>query len=114
MTIRIISDILIAIGVIFAAAGTKGVLKMPDLFSRMQASTCISTLGVAGVCLGALVYTIFGLHNPADAVKILVIMLMVFVTNPVGSHAIFKGAYRAGYRPDKEMEIDAFRRDFDE
>lgn len=114
MTIRIISDILIAIGLIFALAGTKGVLKMPDLFSRMQASTCISTMGVVGVALGTMVYTIFGLHSPSATIKILIIMLMIFITNPVGSHAIFKGAYRAGFRPEKKMEVDDFRRDFDE
>ena len=114
MTIRIISDALIAIGLIFALAGTKGVLKMPDLFSRMQASTCIATMGVIGVGLGTMVYTIFGLHSASASIKILVIMLMILVTNPVGSHAIFKGAYRAGFRPEKKMEVDDFRRDFDE
>ena len=46
--------------------------------------------------------------------KITMILLMIFITNPVGSHAIFKGAYRAGFRPDKKMEVDDFRRDFDE
>ena len=48
------------------------------------------------------------------AVKIAVIVLMIFVTTPVGSHAIAKGAYRAGFRPEKRMEVDEFRRDFDE
>lgn len=112
--VRIIVDILVLISAYFALAGTLGVLKMPDIFSRMQASTCITTLGVLGVCLGGILYAVFVLHEPSAAVKIAVIALMIFVTNPVGSHAIFKGAYRAGFRPDKEMEVDDFRRDFDE
>ena len=37
--------------------------------------------------------------------------LLIFVTNPLGSHAIAKGAYRAGIRPDKPMEIDDLGRD---
>ena len=112
MLIRIIADLLIVIGAVFALAGTIGTLKMPDTFSRMQASTCISTLGVLGVGLGALVYAIFVMHSPSAAVKIAVITLLVFVTNPVGAHAIAKGAYRHGIRP--EMKADHFRRDFDE
>ena len=114
MLIRIIADLFLLIGAIFALAGTIGTLKMPDTYSRMQASTCISTLGVLCVGLGALVYAIFAMHGASAAIKIAVIILMIFVTNPVGSHAIIKGAYRAGFRPEKRMEVDEFRRDFDE
>ena len=52
--LRIIIDVLIAVGAFFALAGTLGVLKMPDTFSRMQASTCITTLGMLGVAIGGL------------------------------------------------------------
>ena len=114
MLIRIIADLFLLIGAVFALAGTIGVLKMPDTYSRMQASTCVSTLGILCVGLGALVYAIFAMHSASAAIKIGVIVLMIFVTNPVGSHAIIKGAYRAGFRPEKRMEVDDFRRDFDE
>ena len=50
--LRIIIDVLIAVGAFFALAGTLGILKMPDTFCRMQASTCITTMGVIGVGLG--------------------------------------------------------------
>jgi multicomponent Na+:H+ antiporter subunit G len=59
MIVRIIADVLIAIGAIFALAGTIGILKMPDTFSRMQASTCVPTLGMLGAMLGALLIAIF-------------------------------------------------------
>ena len=114
MLIRIIADVLLLIGAVFATAGTIGTLKMPDTYSRMQASTCISTLGILCAGLGALAYTIFVMHSASASVKIAVIVLLVFATNPVGSHAIIKGAYRAGFRPEKRMEVDEFRRDFDE
>ena len=54
MLIRIIIDLLIVGGLVFAVAGTIGILKMPDPFSRMQAATCISTMGVLGVALGGI------------------------------------------------------------
>ena len=114
MLIRIIADLFLVIGGVFALAGTIGTLKMPDTYSRMQASTCISTMGVLGVAIGALLYTIFVMGSASASIKVAVIALLIFVTNPVGSHAIIKGAYRAGFRPEKPMEVDAFRRDFDE
>ena len=114
MWLKILSDVLIAVGAFFALVGVLGILRMPDTFCRMQASTCVSTLGVIGVALGGLIYAIFVMGSASAAVKIAVIVLMIFVTNPVGSHAIAKGAYRAGIRPEKRMEVDEFRRDFDE
>lgn len=112
--LRTIIDILIAVGAIFALAGTIGVLKMPDTFCRMQASTCITTLGVIGVGIGALLYTLCIMHSASAAIKVAVIVLLIITVNPVGAHAIAKGAYRAGIRPAKKMQVDDFRRDFDE
>lgn len=112
--LRIIIDIFIALGAFFALAGVIGIIKMPDTYCRMQASTCITTAGVLGVCAGALLYAIFVMHHPATAVKVVVIAGLIFITNPVGAHAIAKGAYQHGIRPEKEMEVDDLRRDFDE
>ena len=99
MLIRIIIDLLIVGGLVFAVAGTIGILKMPDPFSRMQAATCISTMGVLGVALGGILYTIFVMHNSAAAIKIVAIALMTY------SH---------GYRPKKKMDTDDLGRDFNE
>ena len=114
MILRIIIDLLMVCGLYFALAGTKGVLKMPDTFCRMQASTCISTLGMLGVAVGGVLYAAVIMHSASSAIKIAVIALMIMVTNPVGSHAIAKGAYSHGYRPEKKMETDDLGRDFDE
>ena len=114
MILRVVIDVFIVLGFVFALAGTKGILKMPDAYCRMQASTCITTLGTVGVVIGAALYAFFIMGSPAAGVKVLVIGMLVITINPVGAHAIAKGAYRHGVRPDKEMEIDDFRRDFDE
>ena len=114
MLLRIIIDVLIAVGAVFALAGTIGIIKMPDTFCRMQASTCVSTLGIIGVCLGALLHAILVMGSVSAAVKIVLIGALVLVTNPIGSHAIAKGAYQAGIRPEKEMEVDDYGRDFNE
>ena len=112
IVLRILIDVLIVGGLVFALAGTLGVLKMPDTFSRMQASTCITTMGVLGAGIGGALYAAFFLHSAATTVKVIVIVLLVLTINPVGAHAIAKGAYRHGIHP--EMKADHFRRDFHE
>ena len=111
---RIVIDILLAVGFVFALAGVKGILQMPDAFCRMQASTCITTLGTLGVILGGALYAFFVMGSVSTGVKVLFIGLLIITINPIGSHAIAKGAYKNGVRPDKEMEIDDYGRDFNE
>lgn len=111
---RIVIDILLAAGFIFALAGTKGILQMPDTFCRMQASTCITTLGVLGVIIGGALYAFFVMGSAATGIKVLLIGVLIITVNPIGAHAIAKGAYRNGIRPDKEMEIDDYGRDINE
>ena len=114
MALRIVIDAFIVIGAFFALAGTLGILKMPDTFCRMQASTCIPTLGVLCTAIGAVLYAAVIKGSAADAVKIGVIALMILLTNPVAAHTIAKGAYKAGIRPDKELNPDDYGRDLDE
>jgi len=113
MAIRIVIDLLIAIGLFFALAGTKGIIKMPDTFCRMQASTCISTLGVLCTAIGAVLYAILIMGSVSAAIKVGLIALLILLTNPIGSHVIAKGAYKAGIRPEKEMSVDDYGRDFE-
>ena len=114
MALRIGMDVFLAIGLIFALAGTKGILKMPDALSRMQASTCVATLGVIGVVIGGLIYAIGVMGSAGTAIKIALVGLLILVTNPIGSHVLARGAYKAGIRPEKKMETDELGRDFDE
>ena len=113
MALRIVIDLLMVIGLIFAAAGVIGLIKMPDTFSRMQASTCISTLGVLCTAIGAVLYAAIIMGSAGTAVKIGVIALLILLTNPIGGHSIAKGAYKAGIRPEKEMTVDEYGRDFE-
>ena len=67
-----------------------------------------------GVILGGALYAFFVMGSVSAGVKVLFIGLLIITINPIGSHAIAKGAYKNGVRPDKEMEIDDYGRDFNE
>lgn len=114
MALRIVIDALIVIGAFFALAGAIGILKMPDTFCRMQASTCIPTMGMICVAIAGILYAAIIKGSAADAVKIGIISLMVLMTDPVGAHTIAKGAYKNGIRPEKPLDPDDYGRDFDE
>lgn len=114
MIVRILIDLFILVGGYFCLAGALGVIRMPDAFSRMQASTCIPTLGIICISIAGILYAVFVKGSAADAVKILLIGVMVVVTNPIGARAIAKGAYKCGIRPEKELNPDDYGRDFED
>jgi len=111
IAVRIIVDILLAGGCFFALAGAVGLIRMPDAFCRMQSSTNIATLGLLGIVLGGVIYSIFVLKNSTMAVKILAIGVFTILTNPIGGHAICKAGYKHGIRPEKKMVCDEYGRD---
>ena len=103
----------IGISLIFALTGVVGMLRFPDSYSRMHASTCIPTLGVLGVIIGGIIYSIGWLNDPSMAVKLGVLGLFYIVTNPISGHAIAKAAYRKGVRPEREMKCDKYGEDLE-
>jgi multicomponent Na+:H+ antiporter subunit G len=109
--IRIGIDLFLLIGCFFAFAGVVGMLRMPDVFCRMQSSTNIATLGLLGVLAACLIYSIYKGMEISTVVKLALVGLLVIGTNPVAGHAICKGAYKHGDRPDKPMVCDDYGRD---
>ena len=82
--------VLTLLGTLFLFLGALGIVRMPDLYNRMQAGTKATTLG------NMLTLTGLGLLEPAWLPKILLIALFVLLTNPVSSHALARAAYKAG------------------
>jgi len=90
--IRTLSDGLFIVGATFALLASVGVLRMPDVFTRMQASTKASTLGLGCLLAAA------ALRNPelsfvARAATIAAFMLL---TTAVAAHVIARAAARSG------------------
>jgi multicomponent Na+:H+ antiporter subunit G len=94
IVLRIVIDILFVIGGFFAIAGVIGMLRMPDSYCRMQASTNTTTLGSICVLLGVSLYGFFYIDSPSIGIKSLVIGLFIIFSNPVSSHAIARAAKR--------------------
>lgn len=110
-TVRIVVDVLMIIGLLFTAIGALGVLRMPDAFGRMQASTCIASLGNICAGLAGAVYLVASGAEPSACAKVLIIMLMVLLTNPISNHALCKAAYLLGVQPAKKLVVDDYKED---
>ena len=89
----LIGDLLLVIGCTFIALGSLGLVRMPDVYNRLQAGTKAATLGTIAVLLG------IGFHHPDWWAKLLVIAGFVLFTNPVGSSTIARAASKAGIQP---------------
>jgi multicomponent Na+:H+ antiporter subunit G len=90
---RVLADILLLIGAAFTLLGALGLVRMPDVYNRIQAGTKAVTLGALSLLFGvALLY-------PAWWSKLLVIGMMILVTNPLGSSTIARALLKAGVKP---------------
>jgi multicomponent Na+:H+ antiporter subunit G len=77
-------------GAVFLMLGALGIVRMPDLYNRMQAGTKATTLGNL-LALGGM-----AILRPDWLPKIALIALFVLMTNPISSHALARAAHRCG------------------
>lgn len=105
------TDILTAIlwlaGSAFALLAAAGLLRMPDVFTRMQASTKASTLGLACLLIGAALQ----MGDFASLIRTASIGAFVLLTTPVAGHVIARAAYIADVPLWEGTLLDERRRD---
>ena len=82
-------------GCFFILSGSIGLIKLPDVFSRIHAAGLIDTLGTGFVILALIIYSGFSLVS----LKLFLIPLFILFTSPISSHAISLFAYESGHKP---------------
>jgi multicomponent Na+:H+ antiporter subunit G len=88
----IVTAVLWLAGASLALLAAVGVLRMPDVFTRMQASTKASTLGLGCLLLGAALQ----MNDFASFIRVASIGAFVLLTTPVSGHVIARASYFAG------------------
>jgi len=83
---------LLAVGTFFLTVGTVGLLRLPDVYNRLHATSKAATLGAASVFLAGFVY--FG--PGGTGLTSLVGVVFLFLTAPTGAHMISRSAQRMG------------------
>ena len=89
---EIIAVILLVCSLFFFLASAIGMIRLPDFYSRLHASGNSETLGLMLSCLGLVIY-----EGPTLlSVKIVIVFLLVFLANPIGTHILGKAALKSG------------------
>ena len=104
LIIDIISSLFLIIGAFFVFLGMLGMLRLPDAYNRLHATTKIGTLGAFGVMIS--IVTKVGLD--AMGVKALTVGLFLLLTAPIAAHMIGRAAHRHGVGLCEESVIDDY------
>ena len=91
----VLSWVLLASGAFFLLTGSLGMVRLPDVFTRMHAAGMTDTMGAGMIVMGLAVY------NGADLVTVRLLLILAFLwfTSPIATHAVAKAALAGGLRP---------------
>ncbi len=82
-------------GVLFSIVGGIGLIRLPDLYSRMHAAGIVDTIGIALISIGLIIQA----GASIVTVKLIIIVVFVFITSPTSTHALAKAALHGAVRP---------------
>ena len=100
-----LSWVLIALGSFIVVVGALGLIRMPDVFTRMHAAGMIDTMGATLLLAGMALTAGWSLVT----LKLLVLWFLFIFTSPVAGHALARAALYAGVRPYLKREDDLKR-----
>jgi multicomponent Na+:H+ antiporter subunit G len=107
--LEIAGTVSLALGSLSVLLAAVGILRMPDVFTRLQATSKAATLG-AFLVMGAAVF-FFG--SLSVGVKSVFVVVFLAITAPIGAHAIGRAAYVAGVRMADSDTIDEMEGRYD-
>ncbi len=112
--LTIVLFVFLLIGVFFNGLGSVGLLRFPDVYTRLHATTKCTTFGSIFTSPSVIIFSIYFWKtsgNPKFGVLTIhtfVALVCLIITNPTGSHAIARAAHRSGVMP-KQAVIDELK-----
>ena len=102
-----IGMILIYIGITFDFLGVLGLIRLPDVYNRLQAATKCVTFGSLGILLGIIVMYGFG----SIGFKALIGIVFIILAAPTAAHAIARASHRSKIPLAKISVVDKYEED---
>lgn len=111
--LAVVTGVLVIVGSIFSLLAAVGIVRLPDVYTRMHAASKAGTVGS-----GLLLITL-GLHslNGATLSRSLAGFIFLLLTAPISAHLLARAAYAAGYRmaditvvnemPQEEIDVSS-------
>lgn len=94
--LELITLMIVLVGVFFIVVSSIGLVRLPDLYTRVHAGGKSGTLGIIGILLGA---GIFFLNDLRVVFKMLLLIAFLFITAPVAVHMLDRAAFLTGVTP---------------
>jgi len=101
---------LLIIGLLFNLLGCIGMVRLPDVYNRLQAATKCVTLGTCMVLASVAVFAASGAILSLSA-KSIVCIVFILITSPTAAHAIARGAHASGVKLWEKSVVDEFEAD---
>ncbi len=95
---EILGMVFITIGILFIIIGIFGLYRYKDFYTRASVSSLIDSAGFLFISFGIILFK--GIST--FSLKILFLILLTLLLNPLASHFTVRGAYLSGHRPRKE------------
>ena len=102
-----VAIILFIIGGLFDLFGCIGLVRLPDIYNRLQAATKCVTLGTSFILFGVFFWSGFS----AMGVKALICAIFTLITSPTAAHALARGAHISGVRLWEKSVVDRYAED---
>jgi len=97
----------IIIGLSFDFFGCLGLIRFPDVYNRLQASTKSVTLGTCSILFGMFLFRGFS----AAGIKAILCIIFLILTSPVAAHALARGAHKSGVKLWQGSVCDKYEED---
>ncbi|WHH57696.1 monovalent cation/H(+) antiporter subunit G [Petroclostridium sp. X23] len=95
--INLLGNIIISIGIVFICFGVFGIFRFNDFYSRILIASKVDTVGFITIMTGVILKQGFSFFS----LKVLLILIVMIITNPLATHSIARSAYFSGYRVKK-------------
>ena len=102
LLIDISSWVLLVAGSFFIMTGSIGLVRMPDFFSRTHPAGLIDTLGASLIIGGLILQSGF----TQVSIKLVLILILLFLTSPTATHALAQAAMAGGLKPWRREDGD--------
>lgn len=107
---EVFSLVFIILGSLMILISSIGLLRMPDLYMRMSATTKAATLGVGFVLLG----TAINFWEVGVVSRLVIIITFLLLTAPIAAHMIGRAAYNNGVPLWIKTKVDELKGKYDE
>ena len=105
---KIAGEVIMLVGVVFILFGVIGTLRFRNFYTRILVTAKIDTIGAITLFIGVAVRNGFSFFS----LKVLLLMAVLMMINPLASHTIARSAYLSGYKTEAQAEEENENRDF--